>query len=71
MKAITGTLELRLSLEQVNHINALIERDTPKAVIKDKEYSLLYCPTCNKIVYPHNAFCEKCGQRLDVENTAL
>lgn len=62
---------VRLSLEEVNHINALIERDTAKAVVVDEHYNLEYCPVCNRVILGNDLFCSKCGQRIDRENKAL
>lgn len=71
MNKLKGSMDVRLSLEEVNHINELIERDTAKAVKADDKYDLCYCPICNNIPLSSSKFCSRCGQRLDMENKAL
>ena len=71
MNMIKGSLDIRLSLDEVNHVNTLIERDTAKAEKVDDKYDLTYCPVCNSVTINSYAFCPKCGQRLDHENKAL
>lgn len=71
MNKIKGSMDIRLSLDEVNHINELIARDTAKAVKADGKYDLTYCPTCGAIVISLYKFCEVCGQRLDHDNKAL
>ena len=73
MRFIAGSVDIRLSLEEVNTINDLIKRDTAKAiaqkVIADSNYEC--CPNCGKMLFSKHNFCEECGQRLDFENKAL
>ena len=73
MRFIAGSMDIRLSLEEVNTINDLIKRDTAKAiaqkVIADSTYEC--CPNCGKMLFSKHNFCEECGQRLDFENKAL
>lgn len=71
MNMIKGSLDIRLSLDEVNHVNTLIERDTAKAEKADDKYDLTYCPVCNSVTINSYVFCPKCGQRLDHENKAL
>ncbi len=71
MRFITGSMDIRLTLEEVNAINDLIKRDTAKAEKADEKYDLTYCPTCNKLTLNSYVFCPDCGQRLDHENKAL
>lgn len=71
MNLLKGTIDIRLTLDEVNHVNALIERDTARAIIADKQYDLCYCPVCKKIPTSTYKFCPYCGQRLDMENKAL
>lgn len=73
MNKLKGSMDVRLSLEEVNHINELIERDTAKAMKVEKvgESTLEYCPTCNKLLMIGDCFCRMCGQRIDTENKAL
>ena len=71
MNKVKGSMDVRLSLEEVNRINELIERDTAKAVIADEKYDLTYCPVCKAIPLSTDTFCRRCGQKLDQENKAL
>ena len=71
MRFITGSIDIRLSLEEVNTINDLIKRDTAKAVVDDDKYNICYCPSCNHVPLKGDLFCSRCGQRLDMENKAL
>lgn len=71
MNKLKGSMDVRLSLDEVNHINELIERDTAKAEKADEKYDLTYCPTCSKVTISTYTFCPACGQRLDHENKAL
>ena len=71
MNKVKGSMDVRLTLDEVNNINALIERDTAKAVVADEAYNLCYCPICKSIPLTGDTFCRKCGQRLDAENKAL
>lgn len=69
MRKITGDIDIRLPLSEVNRINELIERDTAKAIRQDEKYeSLTYCPTCKAFIMDSYLFCSKCGQRLDQSN---
>lgn len=71
MNKVKGSMDVRLTLEEVNKINELIERDTAKAVIADEQYDLCYCPKCRSVPLSQDIFCRKCGQKLDQENKAL
>ena len=71
LKKINETMQVRMTLEEANHINALLDRDKAKAIVRDDKYDLTYCPSCNGVVFGDNTFCSKCGQRLDTENIAL
>ena len=82
MNKLKGTIDVRLSLDEVNEINELIDRNTAKAV-KLHRYEVKMsdgteisptelCPTCGEITgYTKGTFCAMCGQRLDRENIAL
>ena len=71
MNKVKGTMDVRLTLEEVNTINDLIERDTAMAVVADDKYDIEYCPVCGGVVIRTDQFCDKCGQRLDQENKAI
>lgn len=71
MNKIKGSMDIRLSLDEVNKVNELIERDTVKAEKADGKYDLTYCPVCGSVTINSYVFCPKCGQRLDHENKAL
>lgn len=71
MNKIKGSMDVRLSLDEVNHINSLIERDVAKAVKKHDTYDITFCPVCDNVVISAYKFCPTCGQRLDADNIAL
>lgn len=73
MNKLKGSVDIRLSLDEVNAINDLIKRDTAKAIVQKQigDTIIECCPYCGKIAYGHGNFCEECGQRLDHENKAL
>lgn len=69
------TFKLRVS--EVNKINYLVERNTPKPIVKDgyddfdsteKKFA---CPHCGERIHDDENFCKWCGQALDTENYAL
>ena len=73
---IDGRMTITVSLAEANRINALISRDTAKAIHKEaygegETQFYLTCPTCGKMLFGNDEFCPKCGQRLDTENTEL
>lgn len=71
MNKIKGSMDIRLSLDEVNHINDLIARNTAKAVKVDSKYDLEYCPVCGSVAITSHKFCTDCGQKLDHDNKAL
>lgn len=71
MNMIKGSIDIRLTLDEVNHINALLERDTAKAIVEDDKYNICYCPACKHVLLNGDVFCSRCGQRLDIENKSL
>lgn len=79
MEKLKAKASVELTLEQVNHINNLIERDKAKPIIEARLETLdekfYKCPTCGRptgyVKDNDNPFCKKCGQRLDYENIAL
>lgn len=71
MKKLNPMTDLGICYEDVEKINALIERDAAKAVIADEKYDLCYCPKCNRVLLDSDLFCSRCGQRVDQENKAL
>ena len=78
MEKIRGALDVELTVEEVTLINTLIERDTPKAVVKSdwessegKTYTSYKCPECDNSIAKSDKFCDQCGQRLDRDNIAL
>lgn len=77
MNKLKGKVALELTLEEVNTVNALIERDIAKAVVEDGynrpdgSWKTIYrCPICREIII-EETFCPKCGQRVDRDNIAL
>lgn len=73
MTQIRGSVDVRLSLDDVNKINELIERDTAKAIVQKKigQTILECCPYCGKMQFSRVNFCSECGQRIDADNIAL
>lgn len=77
MKKLNPKISIDLSVEEINEINELRERDTAKALVrksykfKDKDEYYEACPICGSIVSGTKKFCTECGQRLDAENIAL
>lgn len=73
MNKLKGSIDIKLTLEEVNTINELIERNTAKAIKVEPcgSTTLGICPSCGKSFYGKCNFCENCGQRLDHENKAL
>lgn len=71
LKRINDTMQVRMTLDEANYINELIERDTPKAM---KEYTLsnnskmALCPVCETVINRNFCYCQNCGQRVDIEN---
>ena len=73
MRRIKGMTEIKVSVEDINHLNALIDRDTPKPIIIKRigESDYECCPICNRLAVANYYFCPNCGQRFDKENIAL
>lgn len=77
MDKIRGALDVELTIEEVTYLNALIERDKEKAVVRkdweidDSTYTDYKCPVCNTNTRSGDNFCSKCGQRIDRDNIAL
>ena len=71
---IEGTVSADISVEQATYINMLVERDIPLAKREEKfksegkEYTIHYCPSCDKSIGEHDVFCKSCGQRIDVSD---
>lgn len=60
---------------ELSYLDELIERNTPKKVIKEViymrkgfEYNIIKCPNCKEHLYAKDNFCKDCGQRLDWGN---
>lgn len=79
MGRLNGTVDLRLSVDDVNSINELIERDTAKPMVESqlKDGTIIeHCPACGAVLGPIHVeekwpFCYRCGQRIDFDNIAL
>lgn len=72
MKKLKGETTIKLTVEEFNELNKLIDRNEPKAVVKQYEdYDLYYCPICGHVVLNGDNFCRECGQRVDSENIAF
>lgn len=71
MKTLKGKTTIELTIDAVNELNEMIERNEKKPIVHNDEYNLGYCPNCGSMVFDHYDFCSKCGQRLDKENYAL
>lgn len=74
---ITITGNVLMKLEEANYYNGLEQRDKAMpAVWYAYEYGgvekgFYKCPVCGAILSNEQAFCSKCGQRIDQENEAL
>ena len=74
---ITGTMNVPMTLEKANYLNALEARDQPRPVeevkytLNGEERRYYVCPECGEFVHKDYEFCRKCGQHLDMENIAL
>lgn len=73
MKPIKGKMSIELTIEDVNYINSLIERDTPKPMkeYKGEGWSTPLCPRCEKVINTNMEYCWWCGQHIDLENYEL
>lgn len=74
LKLATGTINVKMTLEEANEYNELVKRNTAKAVKKyvfDSGYTDFICPVCERITINDYEFCPRCGQRLDTSNIAL
>lgn len=77
LKRINETMQVRMTLEEANEYNELVERNKamPIRVTEDDDgKKFYYCSNCNKcigIADQIDDFCGRCGQRLDKENIAL
>lgn len=73
MKRIKAMTEIKVSVDDINHLNSLIEKDYAKPLkVKRVDDRVTYwCPSCNRCVVDEWAFCPRCGQRLDTENEQL
>lgn len=76
MDKLKGKMSVELTLEQANEINALIERNKPRA-IRQYVYSIEgiepsdICPVCEHGLPFIDKFCPHCGQALDKDNYEL
>lgn len=67
----------RMRVDALNRLNELIERNTPKPLVKagndewDRTEQKYTCLSCESRVYEDYNFCPYCGQRLDTEKYAL
>lgn len=77
MKALNPRMTIEMSLDDVNHINDLIERDQAKPIkeiyLKTFNENIYECPVCGYALgeLASTSFCRGCGQRLDVDNIEL
>lgn len=75
MKKINGKLVVNLTIDDVNYINTLLERDNPKAMRKyetsEGTHILDMCSVCGAVLGKTDNYCNKCGQRVDHENYAF
>lgn len=76
MNFIKGKITKEFTLEEVNALNDLIKRDTPRA-IKAEEYTnndgetktYYYCSVCDTFLGADKVklFCPGCGQKQDTQ----
>lgn len=75
---IKGSVNVTISIEDVNKINELIRKDTARPV-KVHHYTSKglegqtadCCPVCGTVVGEICDYCGKCGQKIDHSNTEL
>lgn len=76
---ITGTMNIPMTLEKANYLNALEARDEARPMVEVKydwngeERSYYKCPVCGDALISISTckFCSKCGQRIDTENIEI
>lgn len=76
MIPIKTMVDIKLTVDDIMHINGLIERDEALAVKADTSDPEKWgrCPKCDLFVARYdedNHFCKRCGQRIDIDNTAF
>lgn len=64
MKKIEETIMLKFTLDEVVELNKLIDRDTIKNGIADKNRDYNKCPVCDRLFGQWETFCPNCGQRI-------
>lgn len=67
MNRLKGTIEIKLTVDEVNTINELIARNTAKPMkeYKDSASDLMaLCPSCEAVINRNFCFCQNCGQRV-------
>lgn len=73
LKRINETMQVRMTLEEANEYNELVERNKamPIRIKTIGESTFEVCPVCSRVIGKDMDFCGKCGQRIDKENTAF
>lgn len=73
MKNLTATVNLNMTVEKLNELNKIIERDRAKPIRQEAHAAFLmdYCPVCGEGLIREANFCHMCGQRVDRETIAL
>lgn len=75
MNKLKGTIDVRLTLEEINLLNDLIQRSNARPVkhhegetSNGEKYNYNTCPACDATVLVDDKFCRECGQAIDTEN---
>jgi uncharacterized OB-fold protein len=71
MRTLTGAVEMKMQMEEVQYLNHLIRRDRAVPAIDIGVEGSVKCPVCGDVIPSRQKFCESCGQRIDTENYAL
>ena len=71
-KRLNPTVSVNFTVDEINEIRMLQERDEPKPLtsrkILDDGETWYYCTACGELIVNSKwNFCPNCGQRLDAE----
>ena len=72
-KKLNPTVEIPMTVDEINEYRAMLDKAKPKAVVPFKitptdTKNLYKCPSCNRTIFKDENYCPGCGQCLDQEN---